>query len=58
VNHCFILLGTADSDMTHLRVMTCSYLSPTTMTRGLLQTKAIYNGEIRNTAEYLNTEYK
>ena len=28
------------------------------MTRGLLQTEAIYKGEIRNIAEYLNNEYK
>ena len=28
------------------------------MTRGLLQTKGIYKGEITNTAEDLSTEYK
>lgn len=58
MNHCFILLGAASPDMTHLSILTCSYIRPTTMTRGLLQTEAIYKGEIRNIAEYLNTEYK
>jgi len=56
--HINIILGAASSDMTHLSVLACSYISPTNMTRSLLQTEATYKGKIRNNAEYLNTKYK
>ena len=35
----------------------CSHISPTAMTRGLLQTEVIKR-KIRKTAEYLNTKHK